>query len=260
MLKCLLSAILISTVIILSVGDTSATHIQFEQTKLYAEVSAKAQIEQKSFFVYFSANWCGPCQIMNRTAFKDENLANFIDDHVLAVKVDIDQTIGKIWQDEFNVTAIPTIIFFDKYGNERNRISSGVSGTKLLSILAELDPNHQPNNVDIPAATYVHYQPVESYSEALSPTDVNTSRFNQSKFTTFELEIGNYVGVSDYRFQMNALADRYDRHRFYIIERIIPSGKTIYQLILGGFKNETEATSEAAYLKHRNYAPQLVKM
>jgi len=251
--------------ILLQCSNVSATHIQFEQTKLYSEVSAKAQSEQKSFFVYFSASWCGPCQIMNRTAFKDENLANFIDNHVIPVKVDIDQAVGKLWQDQFNVAAIPTIIFFDKYGNERDRITSGVSGTKLLSILSGLDPNHQPSNVDLPAATYVHYQAVDNQPSVRSSI-YNASPFTtvsdnkKSKFTTFELEIGNYVGESDYKFQMKALANRYAEHRFYIIERRIPSGKTIFQLILGGFKNELEAKSEATYLKQKNYSPHLVKM
>lgn len=255
MLKCCLSYFLVTAIILLQSSDVSAANIQFEQTKLYAEVSAKAQSEQKSFFVYFSADWCGPCQIMNRTAFKDENLANFIDNHVIPVKVDIDQAVGKIWQDEFRVEAIPTIIFFDKYGNERDRITSGVSGTKLLSILSGLDPNHQPINVDLPAATYVHYQPVDNKSSfSYSSAQVN------SKFTTFELEIGNYVGESDYKFQMKALASRYEEHRFYIVERRIPSGVTIFQLILGGFKNELEAKSEATYLKQKNYSPHLVRM
>ena len=264
MLKCCLSYFLVTAVILLSASDVTATHIQFEQTKLYAEVSAKAQSEQKSFFVYFSASWCAPCQIMNRTAFKDENLANFIDDHVIPVKVDIDQTVGKLWQDEFNVVAIPTIIFFDEYGNEKDRITSGVSGTKLLSILSGLDPNHQPNNVDLPEATFVHYDVVDSYSSAITSDYKNSSYSNTNstykKFTTFELEIGYYVGESDYKFQMKALAGRYAEHRFYIIERRIPSGKTIYQLILGGFNNELEAQSEASYLEQKNYSPHLVKM
>jgi len=187
----------------------------------------------------------------------DENLANFIDNHVIPVKVDIDQRVGKVWQDEFQVEAIPTIIFFDKYGNERNRVTSGVSGTKLLSILSGLDPNHQPSNVDLPPATYIQYQPVESQATFSFTT---SSQSTNHKYTTFELEIGNYVGESDYKFQMKALANRYAEHRFYIVERRIPNGKTIYQLVLGGFKNELEAKMEASYLKDRNYNPQLVKM
>ncbi len=254
-------------VILMSSNAVTAAHIQFEQTKLYAEVSAKARSEQKSFFVYFSASWCGPCQIMNRTAFKDENLANFIDDHVIPVKVDIDQIVGKLWQDEFTVQAIPTIIFFDKYGNEQERITSGVSGTKLLSILAALDPDHHPDNVDLPAATFVQYQPVENYSVAVSNNynstsfaSSNSATSSQESFNTFELELGNYVGESDCQFQMDALSNRYKEHRFYIIERKIPSGKKIYQLILGGFQNEMEAQSEATYLKGKNYSPHLVRM
>jgi len=239
-----------------AVHNANAKSIHFEQTKLYSEVSAKAQSENKSFFVYFSASWCGPCQIMNRTAFKDENLVNFIDDKVIPVKADIDQTVGKLWQDEFNVDAVPTIIFFDQWGNETQRVTSGVSGSKLLAILAALNPDHQPADVALPAATFANFQPVE----ASSNTFISTIGPSDGNYTTFELDLGNYREESDLKFQVEALSDRYEEHRFYIVQRRIPSGKTIYQLILAGFKNEGEANAEAAYLKDKNYDPHLVKM
>lgn len=251
-------------VFVLQSNETYASHIRFEQTKTYSEVSVKAQSENKSFFVYFSASWCGPCQIMNRTAFKDENLANFIDNHVIPVKVDIDQITGKLWQDQFNVKAIPTIIFFDNNGIEQSRVTSGLSGSKLLSILASMDPNHHPDNVTLPTSNFVAHNVNEIYNTSSSTTHSpliysNVSKSSFGKSANYEIELGNYNAESDIEFQINLLADRFKEHRFYIIQRQIPSG-IIFQLILTGFKNENEALNASNYLQSRNLDPQLVRL
>ena len=101
---------------VFAITSARAGHIHFEKTKTFDQISRQAEMEEKGFFVYFSARWCAPCQMMNKSTFKDENLADYVSERFIPVKMDIDDNYGKLWQDQFNVQAIPTIIFFDQCG------------------------------------------------------------------------------------------------------------------------------------------------
>jgi len=124
---------------VFAITSARAGHIHFEKTKTFDQISRQAEMEEKGFFVYFSARWCAPCQMMNKSTFKDENLADYVSERFIPVKMDIDDNYGKLWQDQFNVQAIPTIIFFDQWGNEVQRVNLSLTGRELLDLLDAID-------------------------------------------------------------------------------------------------------------------------
>lgn len=233
-------------------SNTLATSINFQNSKLYKEIVSQAQTEQKDFFVYFSATWCAPCQIISRTAFKDENVTDFVNQNMIAVKVDIDDASGKIWQSEFGVQSLPTMIFFNKDGIEIRRITSGVSGSKLFGILQSLDgsqPFYSANSI----TSFTPYRIIGDNEF------INNSTVAISNSGVFEVQVGKFAKEKDIQRQLGLLSDNFERHQFYILrEKLMET--TVFTLVLSGFKNRHEAQQAKGILSNKNYDARLIQL
>jgi thioredoxin 1 len=75
-----------------------------------------ATISNGTVLVDFSAEWCGPCKMLNPIL---DNLANEVVGKVVVAKIDVDQS-PKATQ-KFEITSVPTLILFKK-GQENSRI------------------------------------------------------------------------------------------------------------------------------------------
>ncbi len=70
--------------------------------------------EQKLLFVDFSAAWCGPCQQMLRTTYRDERVTARMKSFV-PVLIDVDKQPALA--QKYDVSAIPAAVFLDAEGN-----------------------------------------------------------------------------------------------------------------------------------------------
>lgn len=102
----------------------------------------------KQTILYFSANWCLPCLELNRTTFTDpevmREMENFQRFKVDLSHADSPQAIETT--SRFEVSGVPTIIFFDKTGEEtRNkRITGYLSAPVLLEHIGNLKTGIEP--------------------------------------------------------------------------------------------------------------------
>lgn len=238
-----------------AITSVRAEQIHFEQSKTINQIMQKAELEEKGFFVYFSARWCAPCQIMNRTTFQDQNLAEYIKENTIPVKMDIDTDYGKLWQDQFNVTAIPTLIFFDQWGNEVQRMTSGITGSRMLEVLQMNDQGYAQ-----PVAASFFEEPAPAVISA-NYNIVNTATTTGISYVSnqFEIEVGNFFSESDVNNRIDELTHHFEKHRFYILQRKIPAG-TIYQIVLAGFKSENAVADAQEVLIAQNYEPNIVRL
>jgi thioredoxin 1 len=85
----------------------------------YAEAKKAAEDGKMWFIVKATASWCGPCQMMNKTTWRDEGVVKWIGEHAIAVSLDVDEQ-PKTAQ-ELGIEAMPTMIAF-KDGKEFDRI------------------------------------------------------------------------------------------------------------------------------------------
>ncbi len=104
------------------------TGIKFQDLDGWTNVQAKAKQENKYIFIDFYATWCGPCKSMDKNIYPLDSIGNFVNEHFLSIKVQIDSTAGdneqvKKWYtdarhlaSEYKIKSLPTFLFFTPDG------------------------------------------------------------------------------------------------------------------------------------------------
>jgi thioredoxin len=94
-----------------------AEDLFFEGDLMAAQKVAKST--RKLVMIDFRAEWCGPCKMLDRTTWKDENVISTLKDKVVAIKVDVDE--NSELAAKYSIHSLPTVIFVDGNGNEVSR-------------------------------------------------------------------------------------------------------------------------------------------
>jgi thiol:disulfide interchange protein len=88
-----------------------------------SEAPELAKQQRKPIFYEFSAEWCGPCKLMNAEVFNDPKLAALINERFVAVRVidrrredGVNASEVELLQQRFNVQAFPTLVVADAGG------------------------------------------------------------------------------------------------------------------------------------------------
>ena len=100
----------------------------------FDEALAKAKQENKLVFVDFYATWCGPCKQMAEKVFTDEEVGKYMNDKFVCMQIDVEK---EGWQKEtagnFNVTVLPTLIFFKADASVTSRLAGAREKADLLN-------------------------------------------------------------------------------------------------------------------------------
>lgn len=90
--------------------------------------SAASQRSHRPILYEFSAEWCGPCHVLEREIFMDPGLAREINSHYIPVKViDRQREDGRNsdavqhLMDRYGVNAFPTVVIAAPDGSVRDR-------------------------------------------------------------------------------------------------------------------------------------------
>jgi thiol:disulfide interchange protein len=94
-----------------------------------ASAASVAVRSHRTILYEFSAEWCGPCHLLERDVFMDPKLASKINDRYIAVKV-IDRqredghNAPEVQQliDRYGVNAFPTVVVAGSDGRVRDRV------------------------------------------------------------------------------------------------------------------------------------------
>lgn len=152
-------------------SELSFASVNFVDVAL-SEVREMAAKEGKLYFAHFSAEWCMPCQWMEKNTFEDPKLSLYANKNYIAAKLDVDKSEGQWYQNQYSVSTLPTLLIFSSQGVLLNRIETSVEADELLSILEALNKPankissrppallKKPVNVmDSPKASFVFSRP-----------------------------------------------------------------------------------------------------
>lgn len=104
--------------------------INFESLSL-KEALAKAKAENKIVFIDIYATWCGPCKMLSRDVFVDENLGQFMNEHFVNVKLDGEKEDGERLMIDFDLNSYPTMLFISPDMENLNKIVGFVDAEKI---------------------------------------------------------------------------------------------------------------------------------
>ena len=109
-------------------SESSGVH--FQKTINYDDILARSAAEHLPVVVYFTATWCGPCKVMDKYVFSDEELARRLNTEFISIKLDVDNPDYKDLVYIYDASALPTMVMVNQKGAElaRRRGSLSISG------------------------------------------------------------------------------------------------------------------------------------
>lgn len=96
-------AALIAVTVVSRVNDPGEERIPWRTSLVDAR--AESQAQDKPVLLYFTADWCGPCQTMRRTTWSNPDVEQAMQDFV-PVKIDIDDQPAIAQQ--YGIRSVPT--------------------------------------------------------------------------------------------------------------------------------------------------------
>lgn len=124
-------------------SNVFAQGINFEHGT-FAESLAKAKKENKMVFMDCYTTWCGPCKMLTKNIFPQEEVGTYFNEHFVAVKMDMEKGEGIELMKKYEVKAFPTLLFMDAEGKVLHKI---VGGSDAAGLIAEakiaMDPNQR---------------------------------------------------------------------------------------------------------------------
>lgn len=119
----------------------------------WEDVLSSAKKEQKLVFVDAYTDWCGPCKMMNRNTFPNEEVGEFFASNFVSYKFDMEKGEGPQFASEYAVAAYPTLLFIDYKGKVVMRHSGYLGPREILMFAKEaLNPDKNQSNLELSVA------------------------------------------------------------------------------------------------------------
>lgn len=277
MKKLLFSAALVPILLITMAFKPTAMLVLFEQSD-WDKSKSKATSEGKLYFVDFDASYCAACRNMEESTYMSQQLADYMSNNVVALKVNVQDFDGVMWSQQYEVEALPTMLIFDAQGKLVKRLVGYKSASDLMQEFtavkkAAVTTNTQkvvpqPIPADVPITSQPSstdtYKPVLSNSSTITSNTSNTNSNNyipdNNSFKTpqptglglYDILVnkqasqgfGVQVGVFSTYEGVLEEASRYQRkyNKKTIVHIDKHNGSTVYKLLLGVFPTQIDAS------------------
>ena len=115
---------------------TARSEIHFLRGPL-AEATTKAEAQKKPVMIDFITDWCRWCDTLDARTYSDADVASFVNDRLVAIKIDAEKGEGIDIARKYGVNAYPTIVFIKPDGGEIDRILGYVAAAPFLQTVKD---------------------------------------------------------------------------------------------------------------------------
>lgn len=99
----------------------------------FAKAQKKAQAENKLILVDVYTTWCGPCKLMDKHTFSDENVKSYVHNNLVPFKLDAERGEGPALARKFRVSGYPTVLLLNHKGEVVDKIMGFVPAKDFLA-------------------------------------------------------------------------------------------------------------------------------
>ncbi|MGK0391684.1 MAG: thiol:disulfide interchange protein [Maribacter sp.] len=112
--------------------DEVSNYINFITGQSFLQIKEKARKSNKPIFLDFYANWCGPCNIMDREVFNDPSVVFYMNTNFINYKADVNTRIGDSLASRYDVKLLPTLIIISADGEILTKESKLMDSTEFI--------------------------------------------------------------------------------------------------------------------------------
>ena len=125
---------MLAALLLLLAAAPAGAQVRFETASTDA-VRELAQKEHKLVFIDLYATWCPPCRMMERQVFAQQAVGDFMAQHFVAAKYDVDRPTGRKLMETYGRGAIPLYLVFDTEGTLWGSIEGASSAEVFVETL-----------------------------------------------------------------------------------------------------------------------------
>jgi thioredoxin 1 len=231
-----------------------ATKVKFHQGDWNLALN-KAKSEKKLFYVDFDASYCASCRNMDQTTYQDATLAAFMDQSVVAYRLDVQSIEGIMWSQKYEVEALPTMLIFNAEGKLVKKLVGYKSAKDLMGAFKEAQNPKPTNQVLVKNVNQSDVKPVAQTVklENKATVETNSTRTNVNpaivgKSLAYSVQLGVFNSQEILVEQSRMISKKFTKQRTFVLKGTV-EGKKVYKLMIGNFSNKSEAISYKDALK-----------
>ena len=128
----------LATVGLLVAAATVADGVKFHDLT-YEEAATQAEAAEKIVLIDFFTTWCLPCKEMDRTTFQDPEVAAWLAEHAIALKVDAEENeTNEALAARFGVKSFPNYVYLTPKGELLDRITGKKNSEEFIELSASV--------------------------------------------------------------------------------------------------------------------------
>ena len=113
----------------------SAAGVVFQDLSV-RKALARAEAQGKLVLLYYTTTWCAPCRVMEATTFEDPEVAAWVAEHTIALKLDGDLSRGRARR--YDQHGYPAVVYVNADGTAVDRIVGLVDSAEFLFVGANV--------------------------------------------------------------------------------------------------------------------------
>lgn len=111
--------------------------VAFEKDSLVKHALDKAKVQNKLVMVDCYTTWCVPCKALSNLVFTVDSVADFINEKMVSIKLNMETNQGKEYLKKYAVGAFPTILFLNPDGSLHFKFTGYQPANKFMEKVRE---------------------------------------------------------------------------------------------------------------------------